>query len=162
MCWSQRDCKTALKKLSKDVKKIQEANDRPITQSAINFEAEGEKKNAKKYKRELTQQIERQIEEFKLKALKRWQRRVLWNLLWVIPITIAGIAIIIFPTLIPNLTSDTTSVRFVSSLLLLLLDGLFLSLVKMRFWDESNKDRKYAKIPVPENLQIKLNELAED
>ena len=151
--------RNALNKLNKDVKKLQS---RPVelnSQSSINFEAEEQKKEKEKYKRQLKNHINSEIALSNRKVFSRWQWNVMWNLLWVLPITIGSIVFILHPEIIPSTTMDASAIRTILGLVTLLVDGLFLYLVKMRFWDEGNMDKKLAKIPIPEKLQTKLEEL---
>ena len=153
--------RNAIMKLNKDVKKLQSIPVQSNTQASINFEAEEHKKEKDKYKSQLKNHIETEIRTAKKKMFTRWQWNVLWNLLWVIPITVSLLILILYPTIIPSATIDSSSTRTILGLVILLVDGVFLYLVKIRFWDEGNKDKKLAKIPTPEKLQSKLDELEE-
>lgn len=151
--------RNALTKLNKDVKKLQSRPVQSNSQTSINFKAEEQKKEKDKYKGQLKSHIETEIKAAKEKIFTRWQRNVLWNLLWVTPITVGSLILILFPSIMPSATIDSPSVRTILGLVILLVDGLFLHLVKIRFWDEVNKDKKLSKIPIPEKLQSKLDEL---
>jgi len=151
--------KVALKSLKKDVKKLQNRPAQPVTQSIINFEAEEQRKEAEKYRNQLKKQIEGEIKQHKEKIFKVWQKNVWWNLIWVILLTFSSLIVILFPDIIPNSTIDKMSIRTILGVLILLVDGLFLYLIKIRYWDENNKDKKFAKLPLPNNLRSKLDEL---
>jgi hypothetical protein len=151
--------RNALNKLNKDVKKLQSRPLQANSQSSMNFEAEDQRKEKEKFKRQLKKHIDTEIALAKRKVFSRWQWNVFWNLLWVLPITVGSLAFILHPESNPSMTMDAPAIQTILGLVTLIVDGLFLYLVKMRFWDEGNMDKKLAKIPIPENLQAKLEEL---
>ncbi len=154
--------KKSLKKLQNEIKKLE---NRPVIatrQPAINFEVGTEKAVVKKLREKLIKQVQSEIADYKEGRLAIWQKRVWWNLLWVIPLTVAAVWIIFFPSIIPMTTVDTVTIRFLMSSIVLLLDGLFLMLIKMRYWDEGNKQKKMENIKAPDKLNAKLSEVSEE
>lgn len=155
--------KKSLKSLQSDFRKLENKPVVSVIQTQLNFEVETDNKvQVKKLKEKLRDQINGEINTFKEIIIKRWQIRIWWNLLWVVPTTIGCILIILYPSLIPNSTIDSISIRFLLGILVLLIDGIFLMLIKMRFWDEGNKQKKLENIKIPEKLLNKLKELTED
>ncbi len=154
--------KKSLKKLQNEIKKLE---NRPViatSQPAINFEVGTEKAEVKKLRDKLVKQVQSEITDYKESRLNIWQKRVWWNLLWVIPLTVASAWIIFFPSIIPMTTVDTVSIRFLISITVLLLDGVFLMLVKMRYWDEGNKQKKLENIKIPDKLKTKLSDVSDE
>jgi hypothetical protein len=151
--------KNAIAQLRSEVEKLKRQSKLTDTQSQINFEAGDSKKEADKYKRKLKQQIENEIQRFKESNFKKWQKKVWYNLFWVIPFTVICIGIILFPSVVPSSTIDPTAIRLILSFLVLLIDGIFLYAIKMKYWDEKNKQTKKENIEVPSSLTEKLAEL---
>jgi hypothetical protein len=154
--------KKSLKKLQNEIKKLE---NRPVIatrQPAINFEVGTEKAEVKKLRDKLIKQVQSEIADYKEGRLAIWQKRVWWNLLWAIPLTVAAVWIIFFPSIIPMTTVDTVTIRFLMSSIVFLLDGLFLMLIKMRYWDEGNKQKKLENIKAPDKLNTKLSEVSEE
>lgn len=154
--------KKSIKKLQNEIKRLEK---RPVIatgQPPINFEAGTEKAEVNKLRNKLIEQVQGEIIDYKEGRLSIWQKRVWWNLLWVIPLSAASIWIILFPSIISSTTMDALSVRFLVSVVMLLLDGIFLMLIKMRYWDEGNKQKKLENIKVPDKLKRKLKDISEE
>ena len=112
-----------------------------------------------KHKNKLRQKVEDQIEEYQLIKLRKWQNKIWWNLFWVIPFTVVCIWIVLFPTTFNFLENDSVSIRVIIGLFFLVFDGLFLNLIRSRYWDESNKQSRKQNIVIPQHLKNELNEL---
>lgn len=151
--------KKSIKRLQSDVKRLEKRDQQSSNQSQINFEAEEKKAEADNFKKRLRQQIENEIESFKSTNLNLWQKKIWWNLFWVVPLTIFCLSIILFPSIIPTLNIDTTSIRIILGIMLLLVDGIFLLLIRMRYWDEGNIQNRIKNTKIPKDLQAKINEL---
>ncbi len=156
--------KKALKKLRSDVRKLEKANTDSQSQTSFNFEAEDSKKQLEESKQQLSEtqqellnQYKNQERNFKNVEFKKWQNKTWWNLLWVIPITILGLSAVFFPNLYFHNDADTTTIRFVLGFLILLIDGIFINIIKLRFWDEKNKSEKKGNIEIPPELQNKID-----
>ncbi len=151
--------KIALTQLNKDVKNLKKRPIENSTQAALNFEAEEEKAKKEEYKQELIYQIENEIKIFKTNEFKRWQRKSLYSLLILIPLTLFCLSIILFPSLIPDSTIDPTTIRLILGFLTFLIDGLLVKIIYARYWDENNMEKKRIRIEAPHTLKSKLDKL---
>lgn len=151
--------KKALISLQSTVEKLEKRPTNYQNQQKIDFDAENQRSVARKYKRSLIDEVESRIDDYKNSNFRIWQRKIWWNLFWVIPFTIVMLIIILFPPDINSLTMDPISIRIILSLFLLILDGVFLLLVRLRYWDEGNKQKRFENISIPNDLRRKLKEL---
>lgn len=156
--------KNALIKLRSDVRKLEKATTNSQNQVAFNFEAEDSKRQLEesnqqlsKTQLELLNQYQNQARTFKNTELKKWQNKTWWNLLWVIPFTVLCLSAIIYPNSYFESETDNTTIRAVLGFLLLVIDGIFINLIKLRFWDENNKSKKKDNIEIPSDLQHNIN-----
>lgn len=154
--------KKALIKVQSDVEKLKNQNQKKSPQQQINFDAADSQEKARSYKNKLKNFVDIEITRFKKQSLKSWQRRVWWNLFWVVPLTIFCFYFILSPTLTNKFNCDTTTLRFIVGFFVLLIDGIFIYLIKTRFWDEGNKQKRIENIETPKELLDKLNELNND
>lgn len=150
----------SIQKLQKDVKRLETTIELPTKQSQLNFDAAAGKKDTEKLKKRLKQEIEGKIRRHKKGELKKWQRRFWYNLFWAVPITSICIWIVFFNTSISFIDTNQTAVRVTIGLLTLLLDGLFIGLLKSRF-DETSKQKRMENTEIPEHLAKELLELDE-
>lgn len=116
-------------------------------------------KEISEHKNKIRHKIEGQIEDYISSQLKKWQNKIWWNLVWVIPFTVVCLWIILFPSTISQLEGDTVTIRIVIGIFFLIFDGLFLYLIRSRYWDESNKKVKKDNIPIPPNLKQEMQKL---
>ena len=156
--------KKALRKLRSDVRKLEKATTDSPSQVTMNFEAEDSKKQLEESNQQLSEtqhellnQYKNQARIFKKIEIKKWQNKTWWNLLWVIPFTLLFLSVIIFPNLYFKTDTDTSAIRAILGFLLLLVDGVFINLIKLRFWDENNKSKKKDNIEIPAELQNKID-----
>lgn len=154
--------KNALEKLKETVSKLERRSKTTNLQSSIDFESGPRLEEINKLKRKLKIEIADEIRLFKNLNFKSWQRRVWWNLFWVVPITLLCLTIILVPSIISGLTIDSVSTRIILGFLLLLLDGIFVIQIRMRYWDEGNKQKKQENIVIPNYLQQKLDDNSDD
>lgn len=148
----------SLKKLQKEIKRLEEVIEKPTNQSKINFDAEKEKEENKKLRKKLIKQVERKIETYKLNALNKWQMQVWLHLLWVGPITIFGFLLILGHFNIEGFDEDQNSVRTVISLIILLVDGIMVKLVLNRY-NEGEKQKRMENTSIPDEYKKELEEL---
>ncbi|MCE7053896.1 hypothetical protein LZF95_04335 [Algoriphagus sp. AGSA1] len=154
----------AIENLSKKLKSFEKIGDRSNSQEKINFEAGEanakalrEKDKAADLKKKYLADIKDQIEKEKEENVKKWQRNTWWNLLWVIPCTIAALFFILPIEQNPITVQDDrfqVAGYFMAAVIL-----VFLNLIRNRFWNEGNiKDRK-DNHKVSDKLKNKLREL---
>jgi len=152
--------KSAISMLNIDLVRLtKQASEIPSYQPQLNFEAADAKGEHDKTKTVLRKQIEDEIDSFKRAELKRWQKRIWWNLFWVIPFTVGTLGIILVPSLIPDSTFDVLAIRIILAVFLLFFDGIFINLIRVRYWDEGNKQKKMENIKVPYELTNKLSNI---
>lgn len=158
--------KKALKKLRSDVRKLEKGTTLAQTQVALNFEAEESKKLLEESTNllsetqiELLNQYKNQARIFKNTEIKKWQNRTWLNLIWVIPFTFICLSVILFPGWYFKPDTDSTTIRAILGFLLILVDGIFVNLIKLRFWDENNKSKKKDNIDIPSDLQNKIDSI---
>jgi hypothetical protein len=80
--------KKSLKKLQIEITKLEKRPVWPVSQPPLNFEAGAEKAEVKKLRDKLIEQVQGEITGYKENRLMIWQKRVWWNLLWVLPLTV--------------------------------------------------------------------------
>lgn len=148
----------SLKKLQKEIKRLEEVIEKPTNQSKINFDAEKEKEENKKLRKKLQKEVEKKIQLFKLAGLKKWQKQVWWHLLWVAPITVLGLTFILGELNIPGLIYDQNSLRIVSGVVVLIVDGAFIKLLHNRY-DEGQKQKRMENTIIPDDLKRELEDL---
>lgn len=148
----------ANKTLSKRIKSLEKKTVTPVSQIPFQFDEKDEdKRKIDGLKNKLIEQVESEIDSFRNKKLKRWQRKIWWNLFWVVPFTCLAVILIINPDFI-NHNMDDTAIRLLSSIFTFLLDGLFLFVIKQRYWDEKNKEAKRNGFPLSDELKRKLSD----
>jgi hypothetical protein len=146
----------AIKKLRKRVKQLEETKSTQNTQPTLNFDLEDEKLKSDTFKIRLKSEIESQIDLEKISALKVWQKRVWWNLFWVIPLMVLAI-IIVIPSNIILIESQNERFGW-ASIVFAPVIIIFLLLIRSRYWDEGNKLNRKKNHIVSQRLQNKLNE----
>jgi hypothetical protein len=158
--------KKALKKLSSDVRRLEKDVDASPSQVTMNFEAEESKKKLEDSTQLLTVAQKALLLEYSIQAktfkdseLRKWQNKTWWNLLWVIPLTILALSVVLFPDWYFDPESDSTTIKVILGFFLILIDGIFINLIKLRFWDENNKSKKKENIELPATLQSKINSI---
>lgn len=158
--------KNALKTLRTDYTKLERQIDKTPNQVSLNFEAEESKKELENSKKQLNETQNQLLKEYKIQAskfknskMKKWRRKIWWNLIWVIPITIFILTWIVNPDLFKIQKLDKTAIRVILGVLLLFVDGIFLKVINARYWDEGNKAKKKESIELPEDLQLKIDQL---
>lgn len=153
----------AVKTLRQKIKTV-ESQTSNVTQPTLDFEGESEKQELSneniKLKRQLKSQREEDIENYKEKDLKRWQFKVWWNLLWVIPVIITALFI-----LIPNpwfhIPETETNKRQIDTIIKIagvLVTLFFFGLVGYRYLNENAKSKRKDNIRIPKELRDKLEE----
>lgn len=148
--------KSALDQLNKDVEKLKNHQGEISSQTTMNFESAEKNTELEKLKNKLKLEIENKIAINNDKVLKKWQRVIWWGLILVIPSTILVSDLILVPGFIKT---DDSSVKFLSGLFTLFIDGVFLNLIRLRYWDERNKEAKRNNIPIPKELKKELDNL---
>lgn len=155
--------KSALQKVSKEVKQLkQDQQKKTANQTSINYEAADERDKNKKLKSFLVRNTENEIAEFKSKELKKWQRKLWWNLFWVIPLITLG-AILVIPSDLINFENesgnDNEGLKVVLGVIAFLLNFIFFNLIRIRYFSEREKSAKLDTLKIPRDLQAKLDEL---
>lgn len=152
----------ALKTLHLKVKKVENQKS-TVIQGSIDFAAATEKQKLseenEKLKRELKFQAEEDVENYREQHLKKWQRKVWWNLFWVIPVII-GLLFILVPNPYFHLEeSDTTNrqIDIIIKLAGILLSLFFFSLVWYRYFNEGAKSKKKQNVRIPIDLKKRLD-----
>jgi hypothetical protein len=149
--------KNAATKLSTELSKAQRKTKTPLGAIAIDFDAPDRNKEVESLKIRNAALLERLTDEHKDKVFKRWQRKVWWNLFWVVPIT-AFFLVLIFNTSIMFPGGFDTSVqKIVFTGIITVVDGVFGFLVKSRYFDEGNMDKRKQRIKTPSDLKILNN-----
>ncbi len=163
----------ALKHVNRKVKALEKPriNTRQID---LNFEAGEEREKTKKaeekamkLKKSLKNNILTQIEDIRDQNLSGWQRKVWWNLFWVIPLIIISILLLLFPnefTCIKNInkTGETNeTLSLILGIIGIVINFFFLALIRMRYFDERNKKARKENTKIPANLLEKLEELGQ-
>ncbi|MBW4969036.1 hypothetical protein KZY98_01095 [Croceibacter atlanticus] len=153
----------AVKTLNKKIKKVESHNVASV-QSAIDFEGESEKQRLsienEKLRKNLKSQVEEEIDNFKDKALRKWQSGVWWNLLWVIPVIVFALLLLIpnnwyhIPENENNGRQIDTIIGLVGAALTLFFGGL----VYYRYLNETAKSKKKENTRIPKELKDKLAE----
>lgn len=156
---TKRLYKNALDKIQDRIKKLEESKVSKSIQTEINFEALEARKKLDETKEKLKPKIDLQIKDHIDRQLKKWKRRIWWNLFWVFPFTVFVVTFVLFPNIYIETQFDLTSLRILLSVFALLFDSIFIYLIKMRYWDEKNIETKRNQIPIPENISDMLKEL---
>jgi hypothetical protein len=146
--------KKAIPKLKSDIENLKKQSLQESPQQQINFEAADSNFKVEFYKGKLKDTIEQEIKDFKIKSIRKWRKSLWWNLFWVIPLTTILLYFLFFYTFpygsfLPNL---------VIALLLIVLDGIFIYQIKMRYWDEGNINNRKKNIEIPKELSDRLKE----
>lgn len=156
----------ALKSLQQKIKKV-ENQTLSATQSTIDFEAASEKQDLanenRRLKTELRSQIEEDIENYKEKELKKWQKKVWWNLFWVLPVIIL-LLLVLIPNYWLHIPENDTNERQIDVVIKvggILLSLFFFSLVWYRYFNEEAKGKKKDNIRTPKELKDKLQKLSQ-
>lgn len=151
--------KRALIKLKSDVEILKNQTQSVSTQQQINFDAGESQTKAEGYKKQLKSNLNEEITLFKKQSLRRWQRGIWWNLFWVVPLTFFWFYFIMFSDLAYNKKIDSNSLKYLISFFTLLFDGIFIFLIRNRYWDEGNKQKKCENIEPPKDITDRLKEL---
>lgn len=149
----------AIKKLNLDLAIAQKAATTIVNQSQIDFEGADARLAISDTQQKLKIQIQGEIDAFKKRKFSKWRKVIWWNLLWVIPIISGGIWVILYPDTIFDAEMDSTSIRVILGLLTLSVGGIFVYLIKSRYFDEGNKQKKMENIKPPKELLEKLENL---
>ena len=151
--------KKALTKVQSDVEKLKNQRQEISPQQKINFDAAESKIQADAYRNELIGRIKGDIQKYKKDSLRKWQNKIWWNLFWVAPLSLFGLYFIIFSNSANQNNLNQDSVKFIVGFFTLLLDGIFIYLIKNRYWDEGNKQKRLENIEIPDDMVRKLKEL---
>ncbi|SEA43850.1 coiled-coil domain-containing protein [Bizionia paragorgiae] len=156
----------ALKALHLKVKKV-ENQTFSTTQSTIDFEAASEKQELsnenRRLKTELRSQIEEDIENYKEREVRKWQKKVWWNLFWVIPVIIM-LLLVLVPNPWFHITENNNNERQIDIIIKfagILLSIFFFSLVWYRYFNEAAKGKKKDNTRTPKELKDKLEKLSQ-
>lgn len=164
--------KSALDKVSIRVKKLEKKDVVDKKQVNINFEAADQRLKYDKVidkntelSSSLKREIEKQIEEYKNKELKRWQNRIWWNLLWVVPLLIFGLLLVIpneffHISKVDSEGNEDNRLGIVLGVITFLLNLFFFNLINVRFFSEREKKAKFSNISIPDDLKKKLDDLS--
>ena len=156
--------KRAIEKLNKRVKNLEKTASPTSIQEQFNFEAgeanakvEKEKKKSEELKKKLQIEIEDQIEKEKNTDVRKWQRKVWWNLFWVIPCVLVSLFLIlpIDQNPITNQANRFTTMTVIMAPVIY----IFLCLLISRFWNEVNIKARKENYKVSDVLKNKLREL---
>lgn len=155
---------SALKKLHQRVKQLEKQKPVVNNQGAINFEAEDEAEKARsatekadKLKKALRLEVEDQVEKEKIQGLKKWQRKIWWNLFWVVPCLSIAV-LIMFPSHWNPMTEVKTRLS-VGGIIATPVGLIFFHLLKLRYWDEGQKSKRKDNHIISPVLKKKLNDL---
>jgi len=162
--------KNALKKITYRVKELEEktVTDKQIN---INFEAaeerikaESEKGKADILKASLKASISAQIESIRNVHLSKWQKKVWWNLFWVIPLIVVGCFLLIpndiFYIEIPNKEGEKSNIiSIILGVIAFLSNSFFFKLLHDRYFNEPSKKSRRENAIIPEHLMQRLDEL---
>ena len=148
--------KSALDQLNKDVEKLKNRQNETSPQTSINFESAEKTKEIGKYKSKLITEIENKILNHQDSIIRRWQNSIWWWLFLVVPVTILICDLILIPGFI---YTDDNAIKLLSGMLFLIVDGIFINLIRLRFWDEKNIEAKRNSIPIPNEFKKELDEL---
>jgi hypothetical protein len=151
--------KNAAVKLSKDLNKEQRRGKQVTAALSIDFEAEERNKEVNQLKFQNAALFTKLQEDYRDKAFRKWQQLVWWNLFWALPITIIMLilmfdAFLTFPT-----GFDAGTQKIVFSSIIVVIDGFFGFLVKSRYFDEGNMDKRKQRIKLPAELNPILFQL---
>ena len=157
----------AIEQLQSRVNELENQQPPHEKQATMNFEAEEakadvkkEKEKTRKLKSKLKNNIEEKINSEKRQALKKWQRKVWWNLIWVIP---SGLAALFFILPFDQNPITEESVRFQTGTIIMTpVILVFLWLIQMRYWNEGNKKSKLENHVISDQLIKELNEIKSD
>ena len=101
-------------------------------------------------------EIENKILNHQDSIIRRWQNSIWWWLFLVVPVTILICDLILIPGFI---YTDDNAIKLLSGMLFLIVDGIFINLIRLRFWDEKNIEAKRNSIPIPNEFKKELDEL---
>ncbi len=153
----------AASSLTQRIKRLEKNADNIGKQKSLDFEGEEEKNKLQlenvKYKKLYKKQIEEEIEDYKIKELKRWQKKIWWHLLWVIPSLIfSGLVTFSSPYNPLEIIGMNTEkiVNIIVGTVLLLINIILVSLIRYRYFNESSKKAKFDKIKLSPELISKL------
>lgn len=148
--------KSALEQLNKDVDKLKNRQLDQSPQTTIDFELSEKTKTIDKFKDMLRLEINNKIYNHKESVFKKWQNSVWWWLFMVIPFTLLLSTLILFPHLF---TIDLKIINILIGVFVFFIDGIFLYQIRLRFWDERNKEAKRNSIKIPNELEKELDEI---
>jgi len=144
----------AVKSLKSEIDKLKSGEQKTKPeQKLIDFEKATLQKELDKKNTQLKSQIEEDIILFKSQRIKNWQRLIWWNLIWVIPLTAITFLVIFNPEILLLSKQDITSIKIILGFFALLFDGLFVYLIKSRYFDENNKRSKYESLILSKELK---------
>lgn len=156
--------KNSLNKLNTRIEKLKTNVEKPSSQIDLDFDKSDEiqklKKSNNETQREFKNELNKRAKNFREQEVKKWQKQLLWHLIWILPFTTFIIIFIVNTKAFINdddFELDFTSIRIVLGVFLLILDGYFIQLIKFRFIDEKNISEKRDKFELPDDLQSKLN-----
>ena len=154
----------ALQKVNKRVQSLEKTLGGSNNQSIINFEAgeaiskaEKEKEKSELLRKKLRTEIEEQIENEKDEIVRKWQKKIYWHLLWVIPFSLTAFFFVL-PLDQNPFTEEATRFR-VAGIIMVPVILIFLYLIQNRFWNENNIKARKENHKVSERLRNKLKEL---
>lgn len=153
----------ALKSLNTKIKKV-ESRRFYVNQHTLDFDAADESQKIKKenesLKSQLRSQVEEEIEDYKDIQIRKWQKKVWWNLFWVIPL-IVFVLLILVPNELLHIQETTKNKRQIDNIIkvsVMLLTLFFTGLVWYRYFNESAMNNKRNNLRIPKKMKDKLSE----
>jgi hypothetical protein len=157
----------AIKSLKTKISKT-EAQKFYLTQHTLDFDSAEEKQKIKEeneslksqLKSQLRSQLEEEIEDYKDEQLKKWQKKVWWNLFWVLPAIIFVLLILIPNELfhIQETENNKRQIDIVINISGALLTLFFLYILWYRYYNEIAISKKRESFRIPKELKNKLSD----
>jgi hypothetical protein len=143
--------KNAAVKLSQNLTKAQKRS-KSSGALALDFEAGERNKEVAHLKSKNAALLIRLQDDFKDKKFRKWQQSVWWNLFWALPLTALLLTLMFDPFLTFPVGFDAATQKIVFSSIILLIDGFFGFLIKTRYFDEGNMEKRKQRIKPPLDL----------
>lgn len=148
----------AIKTLQSKVSKLEEAP--RFKQVSLDFESASENHKLRIITKDLLlkqkSNIEEEIEDFKDNEIKKWQRKIWWHLVWLLPLSIFTI-LLFTPYSIIKLSEDYEKIsNMIAKIVGSIISFFGISMFYVRYFNETMKNRKRDNIRVPKKLKDDL------
>lgn len=155
--------KSSLKQLNDTNRKLKKQNSN-ANKPRLDFEEATEKDKItsrnKELKENLILEIENKIENFQDEKIKKWQKDIWWNLIWIIPISI--FQVLFYTNNLDKIKLQPDNLKWIADLVSILgfLTYLFIAyLLFQRYFNETNKKSKRENIKIPNDLKKELRDI---